>query len=67
MPGSREFNGLPDFILGMGEDGAFWGGEFLIADFTVAKKLAGFRLIPMSDGTMAMREPCRNTLGGVVR
>ena len=47
--------------LGFGEDGTFWGGEFLLADYSGFRRLARFRPIPMPGGAQAMREPWRNT------
>jgi len=47
--------------LGFGEDGSFWGGEFLLADYTAFRRLARFRPVPMPGGAQAMREPWRNT------
>jgi len=47
--------------LGFGEDGTFWGGEFLMADYAGFRRLACFRPIPMPGGVQAMREPWRNT------
>jgi hydrogenase maturation protein HypF len=47
--------------LGFGEDGTFWGGEFLLADYAGFRRLACFRPIPMPGGVQAMREPWRNT------
>jgi hydrogenase maturation protein HypF len=47
--------------LGFGEDGTFWGGEFLLADYSGFRRLARFRPIPMPGGVQAMREPWRNT------
>ena len=46
--------------LGMGEDGALWGGEFLLCDYADSRRLAGFVPVPMLGGTAAMREPWRN-------
>ena len=48
--------------LGYGEDGTFWGGEFLQADYAGFRRLARFRPVPMLGGSQAMREPWRNTL-----
>ncbi len=47
--------------LGYGNDGTFWGGEFLHCDFTHAERLATFKPVAMLGGAMAMREPWRNT------
>jgi hydrogenase maturation protein HypF len=47
--------------LGFGEDGTFWGGEFLLADYACFERLARFQPVPMPGGNQAMREPWRNT------
>ena len=46
--------------LGWGEDGTIWGGEFLLADYRQARRLAMFKPIAMLGGTAAAREPWRN-------
>ena len=45
--------------LGFGEDGRFWGGEFFIADFAHAERVAHLDYVPMPGGTRAIREPWR--------
>ncbi|MBS1791394.1 MAG: carbamoyltransferase HypF [Acidobacteria bacterium] len=45
--------------LGFGEDGRFWGGEFFVADFVDAERIAHLDYIPMPGGTKAIREPWR--------
>lgn len=47
--------------LGFGEDGTFWGGEFLLADYRGFARVAHFQALPMLGGAQAMREPWRNT------
>ncbi|MCF6250213.1 MAG: carbamoyltransferase HypF [Methylococcaceae bacterium] len=47
--------------LGYGDDGTFWGGEFLHCDYLGAERLATFKPVAMLGGAMAMREPWRNT------
>ncbi len=47
--------------LGLGDDGSFWGGEFLAANFAGYRRLARFAPVPMPGGAKAMREPWRNT------
>jgi len=47
--------------LGYGEDGTFWGGEFLLADYRGIERLAHFQQVPMLGGAQAMHEPWRNT------
>jgi hydrogenase maturation protein HypF len=45
--------------LGFGTDGRMWGGEFFIADFTDAERLAHLDYIEMPGGAKAIREPWR--------
>ncbi|MCA1632884.1 MAG: carbamoyltransferase HypF [Acidobacteria bacterium] len=45
--------------LGFGSDGRMWGGEFFVADFTEAERLAHLDYIPMPGGEKAVREPWR--------
>jgi len=45
--------------LGYGDDGAFWGGEFLCADYHAYQRLAAFEQIAMPGGAHAIREPWR--------
>ncbi len=45
--------------LGFGEDGRFWGGEFFVADFAHAERIAHLDYIPMPGGAKAIREPWR--------
>ena len=47
--------------LGFGTDGTFWGGEFLHCDYLEAQRTATFKPVAMLGGSMAMREPWRNT------
>ncbi len=46
--------------LGYGDDGAIWGGEFLLSDYRQASRLASLRATPLPGGDKAMREPWRN-------
>ncbi len=48
--------------LGFGDDGHFWGGEFLLADYRCSQRLARFKPAAMLGGNLAMKEPWRNTL-----
>lgn len=45
--------------LGFGEDSHFWGGEFFVADFAQAERIAHLDYIPMPGGAKAIREPWR--------
>lgn len=47
--------------LGYGDDGTFWGGEFLVADYRTFQRVAQFEPIAMLGGAQAVRQPWRNT------
>jgi hydrogenase maturation protein HypF len=47
--------------LGYGEDGTFWGGEFLLADYRSYRRLGTFKPIAMLGGEQAIYQPWRNT------
>jgi hydrogenase maturation protein HypF len=51
--------------LGMGEDGDWWGGEFLHADYRGFRRLARFRPMPLPGGDRAAVEPWRNAYAHV--
>jgi hydrogenase maturation protein HypF len=46
--------------LGLGDDGTFWGGEFLLADYRGYRRLARLKPVAMPGGAQAIREPWRN-------
>lgn len=45
--------------LGFGLDGRLWGGEFFVADFVAAERIAHLANVPMPGGAKAIREPWR--------
>jgi hydrogenase maturation protein HypF len=45
--------------LGFGTDGRLWGGEFFVADFLEAERIAHLDYVPMPGGAKAIREPWR--------
>jgi hydrogenase maturation protein HypF len=45
--------------LGFGTDGKLWGGEFFVADFKDAERIAHLDYIPLAGGAKAIREPWR--------
>lgn len=47
--------------LGYGEDGTFWGGEFLLADYRSYQRLGSFKPVAMLGGEKAIYQPWRNT------
>lgn len=45
--------------LGFGADGRLWGGEFFVADFVGAERIAHLDYVSMPGGAKAIREPWR--------
>ncbi|MEJ7624419.1 MAG: carbamoyltransferase HypF [Pyrinomonadaceae bacterium] len=45
--------------LGFGTDGKMWGGEFFVADFAHAERIAHLDYVPLPGGAKAIREPWR--------
>ena len=45
--------------LGFGTDGRLWGGEFFVANFAEAERIAHLEYVPLPGGEMATREPWR--------
>ncbi|MCY4182094.1 MAG: carbamoyltransferase HypF [Gammaproteobacteria bacterium] len=52
--------------LGYGDDGALWGGEFLLADYHSCTRLGSFKPVPMPGGAKAIEEPWRNTYAHIL-
>ena len=48
--------------LGYGDDGNFWGGEFLIADLSGYERAGHLDYVPMPGGEQAIKEPWRMAL-----
>ncbi len=53
--------------LGFGDDGALWGGEFLIADYRGYRRAGWMQPVPMIGGARAVYEPWRNTYAHLVQ
>jgi hydrogenase maturation protein HypF len=47
---------------GYGEDGAIWGGEFLIADYKSYQRAAHLEYFPLPGGDAAIKRPARTAL-----
>ncbi|MDL1911338.1 carbamoyltransferase HypF, partial [Chloroflexi bacterium CFX6] len=47
---------------GYGEDGAIWGGEFLIAGYTSYQRAAHLEYFPLPGGDAAIKRPARTAL-----
>src|SRR3990172_6843626 len=45
--------------LGYGDDGNFWGGEFLVADLSGYERAGHLDYVPMPGGEQAIKEPLR--------
>jgi hydrogenase maturation protein HypF len=45
--------------LGFGTDGRMWGGEFFVANFLEAERIAHLDYLPLTGGAKAIREPWR--------
>ncbi|MBI4222052.1 MAG: carbamoyltransferase HypF [Planctomycetes bacterium] len=45
--------------LGYGDDGNFWGGEFLVADLSGFERAGHLDYVPMPGGEQAIKEPWR--------
>ncbi len=45
--------------VGLGTDGAVWGGEFLVCDYTSFERSSHFNYVPMPGGDKASKEPWR--------
>ncbi|MBL4682275.1 MAG: carbamoyltransferase HypF [Pseudomonadales bacterium] len=52
--------------LGYGTDNTIWGGEFLIANYLSSERVGTFKPVRMLGGSMAMREPWRNTYAHLI-
>ena len=51
---------------GYGCDGTFWGGEFLLCDYSGFERLGTFKPVAMPGGAQAIREPWRNTYAHIM-
>jgi len=56
---NRKVIGIAWDGTGFGDDGAIWGGEFLIASLGEYKRKAHLKYIPLPGGEKAVREPWR--------
>jgi hydrogenase maturation protein HypF len=52
--------------LGMGDDGALWGGEFLLVDYRRSTRLGTFKPVALLGGDQASRKPWRNLYAHLV-
>ena len=52
--------------LGFGTDNTLWGGEFLLADYRSAQRVARLTPVAMPGGAQAVKQPWRNTLAQIL-
>ena len=52
--------------LGLGDDGALWGGEFLLGDYRAFQRVGTFKPVALLGGAQAAREPWRNLYAQLV-
>ncbi len=62
LDGSRPVIGLSFDGTGYGEDGAIWGGEFLIADYKSYQRPFHLQYFPLSGGDASIKKPARTAL-----
>ncbi len=67
LRGDRPVIGVAFDGTGYGDDGAIWGGEFLLADYARYQRLFHLDYVPMPGADKAVREPWRLALTWLAR
>ncbi len=62
MSGESPVIGVSFDGTGYGDDGAIWGGEFLIADYQGYQRAAHLAYVPLPGGDASVRKPSRTAL-----
>jgi hydrogenase maturation protein HypF len=62
LDGSRPVIGVSFDGTGYGEDGAIWGGEFLVADYKSYQRAFHLEYFPLPGGDASIKKPARTAL-----
>jgi len=62
LDGKRPVIGLSFDGTGLGDDGAIWGGEFLVADYAKYQRPYHLAYFPLPGGDAAIKRPARTAL-----
>jgi len=62
MDSTRQVLGIAFDGTGYGDDGAIWGGEFLIANYSGYQRVAHLAYFPLAGGDVSIRRPSRTAL-----
>lgn len=62
LDGNEPVIGLSFDGTGYGDDGAIWGGEFLVADYRGYQRAAHLEYFPLPGGDAAVKKPARTAL-----
>ena len=63
LDGSEPVIGVSFDGTGYGEDGAIWGGEFLVADYETYKRMFHLEYFPLPGGDAVDQETCSHSFG----
>jgi hydrogenase maturation protein HypF len=63
LSGDQPVIGVAFDGTGYGDDGAIWGGEFLVADYAGYERALHLSYFPLPGGEAAIRKPARTALG----